>query len=152
MDFRSHFGIVLGPFWRQSSIRFRHRFLDAFSMAFFRFSSKMGPQMEPETYARSGRFASRARPGTLPERLRGANWIFHRFGISLGAHFGAIFMTFDAVLGTCVAGSERWSHHQTPHFDPPVSQGCGGDALRLQWILGAILASIFRLFRKTEKP
>ena len=68
-----------------------------FRTVFFRFlrktCPKMGPKTTPPTITRR-RFWP---PRTLPERLRGAGSILHRFGNL----FGTFFLTFDAVFGTC---------------------------------------------------
>jgi len=44
-----------------------------------------------------------------------------------------------------------WPHLQTTENDSPVSQGCGGYALRLQLLLKFLFAMIFQIVRKLAK-
>ena len=116
IDFGPHLGSIFAQYWLQNSTLFRHRFLDAFLDAFFRFLVEKGRQKGPKWRAPFSQNAPRNTPWALQNRIRDATLIFHRFCIDLGTHFDGFLKLSGPILPNCLARSPFSPFPKPPNY------------------------------------
>ena len=138
-DFSIDFGISLGPRLASSFIIFLHWIVDAFSkgivsICFSNWSQNGSQNDHQRLYA-----TSFWPPETLPERLRGAGSIWHRFGVPFRYLFRSIWCRFRHPF-CWIGGSPTFKPRKLIRW---FLKGCSGYAPRQHWLWAFLLASFF---------